>query len=88
MEVEEVAGGRNMRFLSFFLTHRTRGTWGAQSVEHVPLAQVLILESWNQTPHRAPCSAGSLLLLLPLLLPLLVLSRALSNKYKILKQKT
>ena len=32
----------------------------------LPLAQVMILGSWNQAPHQAPCSAGSLLLHLPL----------------------
>ena len=49
------------------------GAWLAQPVEHLPSAQVMILGSWDQTPPWAPCSGGSLLLPLPLLLPLLVL---------------
>ena len=47
-----------------------RGAWGAQSVKHLPSAQVTILGSWDRAPCRAPCSAGSLLLPLPQL-PLL-----------------
>jgi len=39
------------------------GVWVAQWVEHLPSAQVMIPGSW------APCSAGSLLLSLPLPLP-------------------
>ena len=38
----------------------------AQSVQHLPSAQVMIPGSWSQAPHRAPCSVGSLLLPLPL----------------------
>ena len=30
------------------------------------MAQVVIPGSWDRVPHRAPCSAGSLLLPLPL----------------------
>ena len=45
----------------------------AQSVKHLPLAQVVISGSWNQVPHWALCSAGSLLLPLPLSLPLIML---------------
>jgi len=56
------------------------GAWVAQLVGRLPSAQVMIPGSWDQAPHRAPCSAGSLLLPLPLLLPLLVLSLSLSNK--------
>ena len=37
------------------------GHLGSSVVEHVPLAQVMILGSWNQVLHQAP--AGSLLLL-------------------------
>ena len=44
----------------------------AQSVKHLPPAEVLIPGSWDQALHQTPYSAGSLLL--PLLLPLLVLS--------------
>ena len=46
------------------------GTWVAQSVKHLPLAQVMILGSWDPAAHGALCSVGSLLLPLPL--PLLV----------------
>ena len=56
-----------------------KGAWVAQSVKHVPLAQVMILGSWNQALHQVPCSVGSLLLPLPLpLQPLLMLLLALS----------
>ena len=27
---------------------------GGSVVEHLPLAQVVILESWDQVPHQAP----------------------------------
>jgi len=46
------------------------------------LAQVMIPESWDRAPHRAPCSAGSLAgsLLLPLpAAPPVVLSLPLTN---------
>ena len=43
-----------------------------QLVKHLPLAQVMVSEPWDQAPHWAPYSVGSLLL--PLLLPMLVLS--------------
>ena len=44
-----------------------RDTWVAQLVKCLPSAQVMIPGSWDQVPHWAPCSVGSLLL--PLLLP-------------------
>ena len=44
--------------------------WVAQSVKHLPSAQVMLPGSWDRTPHWAPCSAGSLLLPLPQPLPL------------------
>ena len=51
------------------------GTWVAQLVKHLPWAHVMILGAWNSAPCWAPCSAGSLLLPLPLPpSPLLVLS--------------
>ena len=43
------------------LKENKRGTWVAQSVKHLPLAQVMISVSWDQTPRQALCSAGSLL---------------------------
>ena len=55
-----------------------RGAWVAQSVKHLPLAQVVVTESWDQDPSQAPCSVGSLLLPLPL--PLLVLTLSQINK--------
>ena len=54
-----------------------RGAWVAQSVKHLPSAQLIITGSWDRAHHRAPCSVGSLLLPLPLLLPLLVLALSL-----------
>ena len=58
------------------------GAWVAQLVKRLPLAQIMILESWDQVLHQAPCSAGSLIL--PLTLPPLMLSLSLSqiNKLK------
>ncbi|XP_077916718.1 twisted gastrulation protein homolog 1 isoform X2 [Halichoerus grypus] len=46
------------------------GRLGGSVVKRLPSAQVMIPESWDRAPHQAPCSAGGLLLLLPL--PLLV----------------
>lgn len=43
-----------------------RGAWVAPSVECLPLVQVMILGSQDPVPYPAPCSAGSLLLPLPL----------------------
>jgi len=48
----------------------------AQLVKRLPSAQVMILESLDRVPHRAPCSARSLLL--PLTLPPLMYSLSLS----------
>ena len=62
-----------------------RGTWVAQSVKHLPSAQVRIPGSWDRILHWAPCSAGSLLLPLPFLL--LVISLSLSQINNILKKK-
>ena len=41
----------------------------AQSVKRLPLAQVMILQSWDQALCQAPCSVESLLLPLPAALP-------------------
>ena len=43
-----------------------KGTRVAQSVKCLPLAQVMIPESWDQALTWAPCPVGILLLLLPL----------------------
>ena len=43
-----------------------KGAWVAQLVKHLPSVQVMIPGSWDQAPHWAPCSVGSLLLPLPL----------------------
>ena len=42
------------------------GRLGGQWVKRLPLAQVMIPESWDQALHRAPCSEGSLFLPLSL----------------------
>ena len=42
------------------------------SVGHLPSTQVMIPGSWDGVLHKAPCPVGSLLL--PLALPLLMLS--------------
>jgi len=50
--------------------------WVARSVERLPSAQrlplawVMVSGTWGRAPHRASCSAGSLLLSLPLPLPM------------------
>ena len=48
---------------------KMRGTWVAQSVKHLPLAQHMILGSLDPALCWAPCSVGSLLLPHPLPLP-------------------
>ena len=57
-----------------------KSTWVAQLGEHLPLAQVMISDSWDQALHWVLCLAGSLRLPLPLPLTLLVLSHSLSLK--------
>ena len=32
-----------------------RDAWVAQQVEHLPLAQAMIPDSWDQVPRQAPC---------------------------------
>ena len=53
------------------------GTWVAQLVKRLPLAQIMISGSWDGAPGQVPCSEGSLLLPLPLpsLAPALILSQ-------------
>ena len=55
----------------------SRGTWIAQSVKRLPLAQVMILESLDELHVGLPSSVGSLLLRLSLPLTLVL---SLSNK--------
>jgi len=55
-------------------TIETGDAWVAQMVKRLPSVQVMIPGSWVPAPRRAPCSVGSLLVPLPLLLPLLVRS--------------
>ena len=50
-------------------TNGGQGSWVAQWVSHLPLAQIMIPGPWDGAPNRAPCSGGALLL--PLSLPLL-----------------
>jgi len=61
----------------------------AQLVKRLPSAQVMIPESWDRVPHRAPPSLWgacfSLCLCLPL--PLLVLSLSVKQINKIFKKK-
>ena len=61
-------------------TSRLRGAWVAQSAKCLPLAQVMILGSWDRAPHCACTQLGSLVLP-PLTLVLsFVLCLFLSNK--------
>ena len=52
---------------------KIRGAWVAQWVKTLPSARVMVSGSWDWSPHRALCSAGSLLpsLSLPATLPIL-----------------
>ena len=51
-----------------------QGAWVAQSFECLTKAQDILPGSWDRAPGLAFCLPGSLLLLLPRLLPLLVFS--------------
>ena len=51
------------------------GRLGGSVVERLPSAQGMLTGSWDQVPHRAPCSVESLLL--PLTLSLYSLSLCL-----------
>ena len=57
-----------------------KGACVAQSVKHLPTAHVMVPGSWDRAPHQAPCSLGSLLVPLSLLLPMYALSLSLSAK--------
>jgi len=50
------------------------GRLGGSVVGRLPSAQVMIPESWDRAPRRAPCSVGSLLLPLPAAPPACALS--------------
>lgn len=74
---------RILFLLLMFLKSRQGGSWGAQSVRCLPSARVMPPGAWDRVPLRTPCSAGSLPLplpQLPLLVCLLSLSHALSDK--------
>ena len=43
------------RFYQFEEKEHFQGRLGGSVVEHLPLAQVMILESWDQVPHQAFC---------------------------------
>jgi len=62
-----------------FKNRGKKGYLGGSVVKHLPSAQVMIPGSWDGAPRRAPCSAGSLLLPLPL--PLLVFPLSCLSKY-------
>ena len=55
---------------------------GAQLVKPLPSAQVMTPGSWDQVPHWAPRSLGSLLLLQPVTPPACALARTLSLSNK------
>ena len=60
-----------------------KGTQMAQSVKRLPLAQVMILESWDWALLWAPYLAGSLLPLpLPQALSLKYINKIMSNTYE------
>ena len=40
--------------LKFVIQSAELGYLGGSVVEHLPSAQVVILESWDRVPHRAP----------------------------------
>ena len=52
-----------------------QGTWEAQSMKHLPSAQVMIPRSCDGVLCWAPCSVGSLLLPLPLSLSLSLMNK-------------
>ncbi|XP_034860470.1 60S ribosomal protein L10a-like [Mirounga leonina] len=56
-----------------------KGRLGGSVVKRLPSAQVMIRGSWDRAPHPAPCSAGNLLLPLPLPLLVFPLSLCLSQ---------
>ena len=74
----------NTSLVKSSLRTKRRGTWGALSVNGLPLAQFMITGTWNQAPHLAPCSAGKLVSPSPSASPL---AHALSLINKILKKK-
>ena len=58
----------------------------ARWVKHLPWAQLMISGSWDGAQHRAPCSAGSLLLPLPLPRPSLPLGLCLPHALSQIKR--
>lgn len=52
--------------LAIRIKNTQTGASGAQRAQCLPAAQLRVPGSWDRAPRRAPCSAGSLLLPLPL----------------------
>ena len=45
-----------LKYMFSFFEILFRDTWVARQLKHLPSAQGVILESWDQVPHRAPCT--------------------------------
>ena len=74
--------------INFFLKIiSSRGAWVAQMVKLLPLAQVMIPESRDRVPHRAPSCMESLLLPLTFSSLMLSLTVSLSQINKIFFKK-
>ena len=57
-----VTWGTGIKVESTFKFSLLRGVWVALSVKHLPVAQVMIPESWDRATYWAPCSVRSLFL--------------------------
>ena len=64
------------------LKHDIQGRLGGPVIKRLASAQVVIPAFWDGAPHQASCSAGSLLLPLPLPLLVFPLSLPLSRSNK------
>ena len=53
-ETQNLYDYSNLKRTMFIKNSSKQGTWVAM-VEHLPLAQVMILGSWDQVLHQAPC---------------------------------